>query len=125
WFTPRREPKLERNAPPGSSGLLQTGTGLPMRVKVAPPSIDFQRPTGGKLGFCENSPPDGTPSPRAPRADPTQRVLPPITIGLIDRQANAGALDGPKPGVAPPPMPAATLVLAASCVEAPPLVSEW
>src|SRR6266576_2869500 len=117
WFTPRNEPKLERNAPPGRSALLQTGTGSPISVKVAPPSVDFQIPTGGKLGFCENSPPDGTPSPRTPRADPTYRVFPLTTIELIERPSNAGPLYGPMTGVAPQPIAAATVVLAARCVQ--------
>jgi len=47
--TPRKEPKLRENAPPGSSELLQTGNRVPDQVKVAPPSVDFQRPTGGSL----------------------------------------------------------------------------
>ena len=35
WFTPRSEPKLDRNAPPGRAGLRQTATGFPIRVKLA------------------------------------------------------------------------------------------
>src|SRR2546430_16338888 len=90
WFTPRPEPKLDMTAPPGRSGLRQTAVGFPISVKVAPLSVDCQMLIGGKFGVNEHVPPDGTATPRTPRPEPTQTVLPLTTIELIEQPSNAG-----------------------------------
>ena len=71
-MTPRVEPKLDCTMPalPGVVGLRQLASEL-SSVNVAPPSVDFQIPYGGRPGASETVPPVTELFPRIARAEPT------------------------------------------------------
>src|SRR5215472_9951771 len=105
---------------PESGGFRQIAWEF-SNVKFAPPSVDIQIPNGGKPGARLTAPPLITElTPRTPRVDPTNIVVPSITMDEMERPSKAG----PEYAGAVYWLPslqvtisAGTLVLAARCVQ--------
>src|SRR5262249_1134143 len=120
WLTPRAEPKVDWILPasPFNAAFRQIPSGL-SSVKVAPPSVDFHSPIGGRPGARLAVPPGTELTPRMARVEPTDRVLALTLMDEMARPLNAGPT---YLGAAPHEVGiAATLVFASRCVHVSPV----